>query len=92
MSSFGQMQLDYPNDPSRLMCGYDEGLLSEDGETLIERDFDCVHGTGQLRFATYLHLYDPARPLRWQGGEVACPLVQDVPVRLTLLMPYNASS
>jgi len=79
MIKFGQMQM-----------GYDEGLLSFDG--LIQRGMDCVQGTGPLRFAVYLHLYDPERPLLWQGGEVMCPPVVDMPVRLLLLMPYNACS
>jgi hypothetical protein len=35
------------------------GLLSIDGETLIQRKMNCVHGTGPLKFAVYLHLYDP---------------------------------
>ena len=92
MSKFGQMQAEFPDDPSRMMVGYDEGLLSLDGETLIQREMDCVQGTGPLRFAVYLHLYDPERPLLWQGGEVMCPPVEDMPVRLLLLMPYNACS
>ena len=91
--AFGQMQTEFPDDASRMMVGYDEGLLSADGETLIARDFDCVEGTGPLRFAVYLHLYDPERALRWQGGEVVvCPPVEDAPVRLMLLMPYTACS
>jgi hypothetical protein len=92
MGKFGQMQLEFPDDPTRMQVGYDEGLLSADGETLIERDMDCVQGTMPLRFAVYLHLYDPDRPLRWQGGEVTCPPVKDVPVRLQMLMPYTACS
>lgn len=92
MCSFGQMQLDFPNDPSRMMVGYDEGLLSLDGETLIQREMDCVNGSGPLRFAVYLHEYDPNRPLQWQHGEAICPPVQDAPVRLIMLMPYNAYS
>ncbi len=90
MSEFGQMQLDYPDDPRRMMVGYDEGLLSADGEFLIQREMDCVEGTGPLRFAVYLHLYDPKRPLRWQNGEVTCPAIQDAPDRLMRLMPYKA--
>ncbi len=78
--------------PSRVQLGYDEGLLSLDGETLIQREMDCVQGTGPLRFAVSLHLYDPERPLLWQGGEVMCPPVEDMPVRMLLLMPYNACS
>jgi hypothetical protein len=92
MGELGQMQAEFPDDPKRMQVGYDEGLLSIDGETLIQRKMNCVHGTGTLRFAAYLHLYDPQRPLKWQGGEVMCPPVQEIPVRLLLLMPYNACS
>ena len=92
MSKLGQMQADFPNDPKRMQVGYDEGLLSADGETLIQRDMDCVRGSGTLRFAAYLHLYDPQRPLLWQNGEVMCPRLEELPVRLLLLMPYNACS
>jgi hypothetical protein len=92
MSKFGQTQPDSPKYPSHMQVGYDEGLLSLDGETLIRREMDCVQGTGPLRFAAHLHLYDPERPLLWQGGEVTCPPVEDMPVRLLLLMPYNACS
>jgi hypothetical protein len=92
MGAFGQMQLEFPDDPKRMLVGYDEGLLSADGEALIKRDMNCVHGTGPLRFAVYLHLYDPGRPLKWQYGDVECPPIQDAPVRLMLLMPYNACS
>lgn len=87
---FGQMQPDHPDDPRYMQCGYDEGLLSADGETLISRQMDCVCGSGQLRFAVYLHLYDPERPLQWQHGLIICPPVQDVPARLMKLMPYIA--
>ena len=92
MGEFGQMQADHPNDPKWMQVGYDEGLLSADGETLIQREMNCVQGTGPLRFAVYLHLFDPAQPLRWQAGEVICPAVQDAPARLMMLMPYNACS
>ena len=92
MGQFGQMQAEFPDDPRRMQCGYDEGLLSRDGETLIERKMNCVHGSGPLRFAVYLHLFDPQRPLKWQRGEVTCPPVQEMPVRLLLLMPSNACS
>jgi hypothetical protein len=90
MSKFGQMQPDHPNDPRYMQVGYDEGLLSADGETLIQRKMDSVRGTGPLRFAVYLHFYDADRPLQWQAGTVKCPPIQDVPLRLLALMPYNA--
>ena len=92
MSKFGQMNLEFPHDPNHMMVGYDEGLLSSHGETLIQREMNCVNGTGSLRFAVYLHFYDPNRPLLWQGGEVNCPAVTDAPARLMKLMPYTACS
>lgn len=92
MSEFGQVHAATPQYRSHMQVGYDEGLLSSDGEVLIDRRIDCVHGTGPLRFAVYLHMYDPARPLQWQGGEVVCPPIQDAPVRLVNLMPYRACS
>ncbi len=90
MIKFGQI----PNGHGymQMQVGYDEGLLSSTGETLIQRKMNCVHGTGPLRFAAYLHFYDPNRPLLWQRGEVICPPIQDIPVRLSLLMPYRACS
>jgi hypothetical protein len=92
MGKLGQMQAEFPDDLKRMQVGYDEGLLSSDGETLILRDMNCIHGSGPLRFAVYLHLFDPRQSLKWQRGEVVCPPVQEVPVRLSLLMPYNACS
>jgi hypothetical protein len=96
MIKFGQLEAQqleaHSIQPNQMQVGYDEGLLSFDGETLIQRAMDCVQGTGPLRFAVYLHLYDPQRPLLWQGGPVTCPPVEDMPVRLLLLMPYNACS
>lgn len=90
MGRFGQVYKGTPVFPEHMQVGYDEGLLSEDGETLVQRKMNCVTGTGPLRFAVYLHFYDPSRPLLWQKGEVSCPSIQDAPVRLMMLMPYNA--
>jgi len=91
MGEFGQIVTLAPY-PEHMQVGYDEGLLSADGETLIQRRMDCVQGTGALRFAVYLHEYDPNRPLKWQHGEVTAPPIQDIPARLLMLMPYNACS
>lgn len=56
MSSFGQPMLESEEDPPNMQVGYDEGLLSADGETMIKRDMDSIHGSGKLRFAVYLHM------------------------------------
>jgi hypothetical protein len=90
MGKLGQMHAEFQSCPNHMQVGYDEGLLSYDGETLIQREMNCVHGSGPLRFAVYLHFYDPERPLLWQKGEVKCPPLEEVPVRPSLLMPYTA--
>ena len=90
MSTFGQMMIGHPKWAENMQVGYNERLLSLDGKTLIQRGTGCIHGSGPLRFAVYLHYYDPQRPLTWQNGEIQCPPIQDVPVRLMMLMPYNA--
>lgn len=90
MGKFGQLRPAMGQYPSHMQVGYDEGLLSGDGETPIDRRINCIHGSGTLRFAVYPHMFDPTQPLLWQGGKVACPPFQDVPVRLLTLMPYRA--
>jgi hypothetical protein len=96
MGRFGQMQpkgpayTGGPAYPSHMQCGYDEGVLSLDGEALVERKMNCIHGTGRLRFGVYLHYYDPEKQLLWEFGEVTCPPVADAPVRLLTLLPYRA--
>ena len=76
--------------PEHFQCAYDEALLSADGNSVIKRDMNCVKGSGQLRFAFYLHFYDAERPLQWSYGEVKCSAVVAVPERLKRLVPYNA--
>lgn len=101
MSEVGQpyRQGDYPDNfridsPRKarayFQCAYDEALLSAEGKTVIEREMNCVKGSGVLRFAFYLHFYDPNRPLQWSYGEAQCPPVEPVPPRLKLLVPYRA--
>ena len=89
MIEMGQLykRADYPGN---FQCAYDEALLSSDGKTVIERDMNCVKGSGLLRFAFYLHFYDPNRPLQWTYGDIQCPCVEPVPRRLQYLVPYRA--
>lgn len=89
VGDFTQPNPKYPfNSPQ---VAYDEALLSLDGEELLERQILCVQkrGAGPLRFAFYLHYYDEALPLRWTYGEVQCPGVKEMPVRLQVLVPYH---
>jgi|SRR6516162_6270172 hypothetical protein len=87
LSDFTQPNSDYPGgDPQ---VPWDEGLLSSDGEVLMARKLGCVIGRGPLRFAFYIHYWNPELPLRWTYGEVFCPTPQVMPVRLEILMPYR---
>lgn len=90
MSELGQLYRrgDYPDN---FQCAYDEALLSSDGKAVIERNMNCVKGSGLQRFAFYLHFYDAGRPLHWSYGQVQCPPVEPVPWRLKHLVPYRAS-
>jgi hypothetical protein len=89
MIELGQLYTrgDYPNN---FQCAYDEALLSADGKTVIERRMNCVKGPGLLRFAFYLHFYDASRPLQWSYGQIECPPIELVPIRLKYLVPYRA--
>ena len=64
-------------------------LLSSDGGTVVRRGNGRIYGTPPLRFAFYLHFYDPQIPLRWTHGEIQCPTVQEMPERLQRLVPYT---
>ena len=88
MNEMGQPYI-LRNYPDHFQCAYDEVLLSADGKTIIERSMNCVKGEGPLRFAFYLHYYDAERPLRWSYGQISCPAVEPVPMRLKRLVPYN---
>lgn len=90
MRKFGQIVPAFDSYPEGMQVGYDEGLLSPDGEALIERNMKCLRRTGTLRFAVFLHYSEPNQPLLWQGGEVICPPVEDAPRRLRKLIPYHA--
>lgn len=78
--------------PDHFQCAYDEALLSSDGNTVIERSSIRVKAAtaGPLRFAFYLHFYDPNCPLHWSYGQIQCPPIEPVPKRLKRLVPYNA--
>lgn len=71
-------------------CAYDEALLSSDGETVLKREMNCVKAPGTVRFAFYLHFYDPKCPLESSYGQVLCPPVEVVPKRLKRLVPYRS--
>lgn len=91
ISKIGQ-QPPHSDDPKYFQVPYDEALLSSDGQILIQRKMNCVHGSGSLRFAFYLHLYDPSKPLSTGYGPIRCPDILPVSDRLKELVPYAACS
>ena len=57
MKDLGQA-VDVPGFRRPVQRACDEALRSAVGKTLIHRRMKCVYGTGDLRFAFYLHFYD----------------------------------
>ncbi|WP_263376818.1 hypothetical protein [Granulicella aggregans] len=92
MKEIGQIYLKGKDQrfPHNFQVPWDEALLSFDGMILIQRRRRCVYGTGTLRFAFYLHFYDPTRTLETPYGPIMCPPIADAPQRLMRLVPYNA--
>jgi hypothetical protein len=43
-----------------------------------------------LRFAFFMHYWDPHLPLLWKHGEIPCPQPEPMPSRLGRLMPYRS--
>ena len=80
------------DNPGYFQCAYDEALLTADGQVLVDRRIGCVHGTGELRFAFYLHCFDPHRPIQFKGTDLPTPVVDSAPERLVRLVPYTACS
>ena len=67
ISKIGQQPPD-SDDPNYFQVPYDEALLSSDGQTLIQRKMNCVHGTGSIRFAFYftsIRSVEAARNFLW---------------------------
>lgn len=89
VGAFTQSNPNYPGGYSQV--AYDEALLSLDGEVLISRKPFCMRnvGSGPVRFAFYLHFYDEALPLLWSYGSAASPPIQEMPIRLQMLVPYR---
>ena len=62
--------------------GYEEALLDESGSLVINQGLDKVEGTGKLRFAAFVHEFDPSRPITWMGKPLPTLPVTEMPSRL----------
>jgi hypothetical protein len=88
LDGFTQANPAYPH--SSPQVPWDEALLSQKGDFIVARGINCVKGTGVVRFAFYMHYWDPSLPLLWSHGSVACPYPQPMPARLRKLVPYRS--
>jgi hypothetical protein len=67
-----------------------EAFLTINGEELImvERWGD-VSKSESFRVAFFIHYYDPNQPIYRSYGEILCPLPDEMPERLKMLVPYE---
>ncbi len=73
--------------PNSDQAPYDEAYLSLDGVQILSR-FDKPN-EDKIRITFFLHFYDPQKPLKSSWGEVSCPTIEDIPMRLKDLVPYE---
>jgi hypothetical protein len=74
---------------SNWQVAYGEVFLTADGDGLTVERWSEAPESGDLRVAFFLHFWQPDKPLRSTYGDVACPSVQEMPERLTRLVPYE---
>ena len=91
-----EVAVDFPNDRFDVghfrqsgsdQAPYDEAYLSPDGSTIISR-WKKPAGDA-LRFTFFLHFFDRNKPLETPYGEMSVPALQQVPERLSRLVPYR---
>ena len=66
---------------------YDEAFLSIDGSEVISR-FNQPNKT-ELRIVFFLHFFDPAKPIKTSYGDLNVKSLDDMPSRLSELVPYE---
>jgi hypothetical protein len=66
-----------------------EAYLSADGESLAVERWSKPGTPGDLRVAFFMYDWQPHIPLHSSYGEVACPQVREMPMRLVRLLPYE---
>ncbi len=68
---------------------YAEVYLSPDGEKVLSSHREAESLTDTVRIAFFIHFFDPQKPLHSSYGTLQCPSVQEMPVRLQRLVPYE---
>jgi hypothetical protein len=66
-----------------------EAYLDPDGESLMVERLTEPPTTEIFRVAFFLHYWQPLTPLNSSYGQLNCPAVEDMPDRLTRLVPYE---
>ena len=91
-----EIAVDFPDDRFDLgefiqsdsgQAPYDEAYLSPDGSEIISR-WKRPEGD-HLRVAFYIHFFDQGLPLSTPYGSITIPELQEMPERLSALMPYR---
>lgn len=87
VSDFAQSQDGVPK--SYWQVAWAEAYLTSDGGALAVERWADPPAWGDLRVAFFLHYWQPDKPLQTSYGDVACPPVQELPERLSRLVPYE---
>ena len=65
-----------------------EAFLTPDGESLLVDRWDPPPDADTFRFAFFLHYFQPDRPLLSSYGQLQCPPIMEMPLRLMKLVPF----
>jgi hypothetical protein len=68
---------------------YDETVLTTDGTAVTAQGEGSFIDSKEGRLTFFLHYFDPKRSLQWSYGEVPCPPLSPLPVRLSFARKYQ---
>lgn len=66
-----------------------EAYLSVDGEALVVDRWNAPPQVDDFRCTFFLHFYQPGKPLITSYGECKCPAIDEMPERLSRLVPFE---
>jgi hypothetical protein len=87
VAAFRQAAISAPE--AAWQVAYEESKLTSDGTAVAAEGLGCFRGHSEGRLAFFLHYYDPDQALQWSYGEVQCPPLSPLPVRLGSIRPYQ---
>jgi len=87
VGQFSQSQDGVPKE--NWQVAWNEALLSLDGEALASEGGSALPDSSDMRIAFFLHFWQANNPLLTSYGEVQCPNAEEMPARLSQLVPYE---